>query len=111
MEQAIKIAVDNGWRGNSEIIDGYIFTFGKRIVESEAQLDPSFWQSLGKGLEKEQALEELFMVQKEDGGDIIIRRLWWNVQWHRFIDHSQKEKTPRNFLILCLRNENENQNS
>ena len=37
-------------------------------------------------------------MQKHDGGEMVLRRTWWNAQMHKSIDHLAEGKSPAEFL-------------
>jgi hypothetical protein len=48
-QQFIEDAIAGGWKGvEAEIVDGQVYTFGKRINEPEVLLDPLAWQAVGR---------------------------------------------------------------
>jgi hypothetical protein len=84
MEQAIKKAIEGGWRDrflsknhkNTEAI----------LVQWDALLDPLFWQALGKAL----------------GWEEKLQHNPWKRCWHRFTDHIASGKDADSFFTNLL---------
>ena len=117
MEQAIKIAIENGWGinryGNKFVkllttnefhtsfeINQTMADFDDKTGEQievpvrdslhtdKILLDPLFWKALGKGL----GWEKLDIVTNS------AEYREWNGQWHRFIDHLVEGKDIDSFF-------------
>lgn len=80
IQEAIKKAIEGGWKESSSWFDGV-------IIKQKAFLDPIFWQALGKSLGWED-----FMGGYED------RCFGWVYQWHSFIDHLAKGESAESFF-------------
>lgn len=82
-QQFIEDAIKGGWRKDStQILDGQIYSFGPRIVESEALLDPLAWQATVKSQLSKSDFEGLEEGTQEQFIKDIAR-----TKMHRFIDH------------------------
>lgn len=96
MEQAIKIAIENGWNsyrgftftevqtlaGNDLLCDlVHVYESSRHshtISLPEICIDPLFWQALGKGLGWKNQIVGSFPNMRREGS--------WQNEWHRFID-------------------------
>lgn len=101
-EQAIKIAIENGWEGASLNLVGSVKTLGVRIgLENKEKvcLDPLFWQALEKGLGWHKH------GHKYTQGGIKVPIDYgekWQEHWHHFIDHLAEGKDIESFFIALL---------
>ncbi|MFZ2152263.1 MAG: hypothetical protein WAV09_04105 [Minisyncoccia bacterium] len=102
MKQAIKIAIENGWKGTtiSETLGGSIKTIGLRVGLDNKEivlLDPLFWQALGKGLGWNR------MMSAEIEYHRIKDYPEWQWNMHRFIDHLAEGKDIDSFFNDLLK--------
>lgn len=81
MEQAIKIAIENGYSG--KVMFEHYPPEGDEV--NHFLLDPLFWQSLGKGLGWGKGRPGLLIYE-------------WLYHWHKFIDHLASGKDPEEFF-------------
>lgn len=95
MEQAIKIAIENGYEHEEYDLDECMKHLKRWKPEISAILiDPLFWQALGKGL----WWEKKHTHNVEDGYDNC-----WECFWHRFIDHIAEGKDIDSFFANLLK--------
>lgn len=88
MEQAIKKAIEGGYPWAGVIENGKEFN-----CYYKTQLDPLFWQSLGKALELDGST---YVWQKDD-------EVKWLTLWHKFIDHLVEGKSADKFFTNLLK--------
>jgi hypothetical protein len=97
MKDAITKAIEGGWK-MSETETIYVAN-NIPFVNDSFLLDPLFWSALGKSLGWEvwdkKALEDSVAV----GGKI---KYWWQIMWHRFIDHLAEGKDADSFFTNLL---------
>lgn len=98
MEQAIKIAIENGYKLKQY---GFDCLDCDKVIITElpftVTLDPLFWQALGKGL----GWKEYPHTNIVSGESKILRR--WLEEWHRFIDHLAEGKDIESFFTNLLK--------
>lgn len=98
MEQAIKKAIEGGWKptkyldyGNDKQMLG-LEIFISKHAQSMALLDPLFWQALGKA----DGWKKLHMIDIRRGSE--TSQHYWLYQWHRFINHLAEGKDIDSFF-------------
>lgn len=107
MEQAIKKAIEGGWKHGippAKYTDKYAFwgypeensAVNFMLYYSEICDDPFFWESLSKAIgdTKGYDLEPL----RHNGSNYIS----WLAHWHRFIDHLAEGKDADSFFTNLL---------
>jgi len=114
IQEAVKKSIEHGYSlrgigpsGFYELLDRY---------SSDVFLDPLFWQSLGKAMEREDRRWGFETCHKgcqwyTDGegcsDDLPPREKrspMWKYQWHRFIDHLAEGKDAESFFENTLTN-------
>lgn len=110
IEEAIKEAIKNGYTycGNTGMAishDGNIYTFGPRLIESNALLDPLFWQALGKARGWDKEDENRRKLEKKSGSysgyqEGTLSYFGYDTlrKWHRLIDHLAQGKDAESFF-------------
>ena len=124
MEQAIKIAIENGWDKMIGISDHIINTpknipwYLRNNIHGQLSVcnDPLFWQALGKGLgwgrvtqkdcctlcgEKMPEGEEVFLYHGYScpcPKPKLPAKREWKDEWHRFIDYLAEGKDIDSFF-------------
>ena len=90
-QEAIKKAIEGGWRSNDELIkkesrfyDPYQF-ISSAVNNKGTFIDPQFWQCLGKAIP--------FKGRPSDEDN----RPWLR-EWHSFIDHLAEGKTIEDYF-------------
>ena len=70
-----------------------------QIDPRKCQLDPLFWQALGKSLgwEKADGVGGKYAQHPNE------RYAYWKWQWHRFIDHLAEGKDPDEFFKSLIK--------
>ena len=119
IEQAIKEAVEKGWErpqkafayGADAMEDIWVvedrddlFQLEDIYVIQEALLDPAFWQALGKARGwqtscfhlDESGRYEAYRHTAKCG--VSTAKSYWELQWHRFIDHLAEGKDAESFF-------------
>lgn len=118
-EQAIKIAIENGWRlrngwegirieelsiAHPNIRYWYRDTptqkdYFEDVEFAEICLDPLFWQAMGKGL-------GWTTVPMDEGNHRHLGQRYheWHYRMHRFIDHLAEGKDIESFFKKLLEN-------
>lgn len=114
MNEAIKLAIENGEYPSDVTADYYIFTEIGRSERRLVLLDPLFWQALGKALGWKDE-EPAFIAsgrQKTMGPSYEDPEVWtefidykennnlevWLYHWHRFIDYLAEGKDADSFF-------------
>ncbi len=111
MEQAIKIAIENGWkpftgylRKKFELESDCAIFYDKvnvrRFYFSDMVLDPLFWQALGKGLGWEET-NNCWGCGYDEGA--TERTPGWKIKMHRFIDHLVEGKGIESFFTELIK--------
>lgn len=101
IQQATQKAIEGGWKGvDATIVEGQVYTFGKRIVEPEALLDPLFWQSLGKAMGWGTGCNICSGDECINPKEHLTKnhKYPWQIEWHRFIDHLAEGKSIELFF-------------
>lgn len=104
MQKAIKRAIISGGykpKGITlEVVDGEIFTFGKKLSDNECLLDPEFWKCLGKA-EGWKWKEDI----SGTGDSIYLEQTGtdWKLEWHKLIDHLAEGKDINSFFDNLLK--------
>lgn len=106
MQKAIQRAIEGGWKGvDAEIIKGQIFTFGKKIVDSQALLDPEFWKCLGKTENWDELCSQCGNPKESHG----YRHVYspsdnkWEDKWHSLMDHLTDDGNVADFFNKLLK--------
>lgn len=89
MEEAIKRAIEGGWKPKRVVLDQIT------MRHEEILLDPLFWQALGKaeGWKQEGVISSAKMAKKPD----------WVYQWIKFIEHLAEGKDADSFFKELLK--------
>ncbi len=99
MEEAIKRAIEAGWKKDYEYFNNRLADMNKKYWQEdknrqrEAVLDPEFWRCLGKA--EGWGQESYFEDQWDEEA--------WKKQMHSFIDHIAEEKSIDSFFKSLLK--------
>jgi hypothetical protein len=111
IKQAIEKAIESGWKDRH--VWGYednriilLDDSGQRagsITFSDAFLDPTFWQCLGKAMHWPYEVETVRSVLVPRGSgkgfsDLEEKHIAWKYYWHCFIDHLAEGKDAESFF-------------
>ncbi len=113
MEQAITKAVEGGYNfdsitcfeeSDSHYSDVWYFHKGFDYLIPEMQLDPLFWQALGKALNFGRGyFRKTTWDKMSESSKDLARKDASRLQMHRFIDHLIARKDPSSFFNELLK--------